>query len=135
MMASTVHSARFTVPVADSQSPHGTWWPHTRSLADQLTHLVQAWPADRGRISRILYSPPDWDDRPHSVLVNGRRMKTGSFPRDDTHQVTLVMHDGQRRTISVIPPGTSRSDANGLLAGFGDGETERPGWENEGGHV
>lgn len=135
-MASSVHTATLALrPGPDPQSPHGAWWPHSRSLSDQLTHLVDQWPAVQGRISRILYSQPDWDDRPHSVRVTGRRMKTGSFPRDDTHEVTLVLHNGQRRRITVIPPQTSHREANEILDEVADDEWGDRGWENEGGHV
>lgn len=137
MASSTqLHSARFALRpgVVDRKGPHGAWWPRTRSLGDQLAELIGEWPTAHGRVTRILYSPPDWDDHPHSVLVNGRRMKTGAFPHDDTHQVTLVLHDGQRRQITVIAPQTSRHDAMDLLRpdrAPDDGTT----WENEGGHA
>jgi hypothetical protein len=105
-------------------------------LSDQLTLLFDLWPSSQGRIARILYSPPDWDDHPRSVPVSGRRVKTGSFPRDDTHLVTLVLNSGLRRTITVIPPNTPRRKACSLLDTVaGDGPEVPPGWENEGGHV
>lgn len=37
-----LHSARFAIPNPDGQPPQGTWWPHTRALVDQLTHLIHA---------------------------------------------------------------------------------------------
>jgi hypothetical protein len=120
-MASSVRSPRFAAPGPDDQRPHGSWWPSSRSLVDQLPHLIQAWPVEKGSISRILYSPPDWDDHPRSVLVVDRHMKTGSFPQDDTHQVTLVLHNGQRRSITVIPPETSTRDAGDQLDAIAEG--------------
>lgn len=115
-MARPVHRSKFALrPGADMQPPHGAWWPETRSLSAQLTHLVDHWPLAEGHISRVLYSPPDWDDHPRSVHVTGRIIKTGSFPRDDTHQVTLVLSDGQRRAITVIPPDTPYSEARAAL--------------------
>ena len=137
-MASSVqvtHSGRFALrPSPGRKGPDGAWWPQTRSLGDQLPELIDQWPTVQGGVSRILYSPPDWDDHPHSVLVNGRRMKTGSFPRDDTHQMTLVLHNGQRRVITVIPPETPRGEAMDLLRpdrAPDDGTT----WDDEGGHA
>jgi hypothetical protein len=61
-------------------------------------------------------------------------MKTGSFPRDDTHEVTLVLHDGQRRAITVIPPGTPRQEAMDLLHPEQEPD-DRATWEDEGGHA
>lgn len=117
-MASSVHTSRFALRTdPPPKAPHGAWWPQSRSLSEQLTHLIDQWPADEGKVSRILYSRPDWDDRPRAVQVTGRRMKTGSFPADDTHLVTLVLQNGLRRTITVIPPETSDRDARKLLDG------------------
>lgn len=110
--------ARFALrPVFDRRSPDGAWWPENRRLGDQLGELFALWPAGRGSIIRVLYSPPDWEDRPRSVAVPGRRIKTGSFPHDDTHQLTLSMFDGERRSITVIPPDTPAQDAEAALTG------------------
>lgn len=132
----SIHSARFAFrPGLHPELPKSAWWPQSRSLSEQLTHLIDQWPSDEGRVSRILYSPPDWDDHPHSVHVTGRRMKTGSFPRDDTHELTLVLHNGQRRTVTVIPPETSQREATDLLDRVAEDGPDGPGWENEGGHI
>lgn len=137
-MAHTAQStppARFALRAGSNpKAPSGAWWPRTRSLDHQLADLIDHWPAAEGRVSRILYSPPDWDDHPHSVQVTGRRMKTGSFPHDDTHEVTLVLHNGERRRITVIPPQTPRREAAALLDGITDKVSDEGGWENEGGH-
>jgi hypothetical protein len=135
-MARPVHRSKFELrPGPDAQPPHGAWWPESRSLSAQLTHLVDHWPIAEGHISRILYSPPDWDDRPRSVHVTGRTIKTGSFPRDDTHQITLVLANGQRRTITVIPPDTAYPEARALLDSIAETESGHHGWESEGGHA
>jgi hypothetical protein len=49
------------------------------------------------------------------VPVPGGRVKTGSFPRDDTHTLVLSMLDGSRRTIAVVPPDTEPDDAARIL--------------------
>ena len=117
---------RFTLrQVFDQQLPDGAWWPESRRLSGQLEELFALWPAGRGSIIRVLYSPPDWEDRPGSVAVPWRRVKTGSFPRPDTHQLTLPMFDGARRSITVIPP-----DPHEATAAL-DGALE----DHEGGHV
>jgi hypothetical protein len=115
-VATHIPSPRFVLrPVLDRSHPDGAWWPQSRSLGDQLGEFFDLWPADAGRIVRVLYSPPDWDDHPRSVAVQGRRVKTGSFPHDDTHELTLALLDGQRRTISVIPPETPMTEATEIL--------------------
>jgi hypothetical protein len=111
----------------DQGAPRGAWWPETRDLTDQLPALFALWPAEAGRIVRVLYSPPDWDDRPRSVQVSdGRRVKTGSFPRDDTHRLTLSMMNGKRYAITVIAPDTSAAAAADVLSTFAAETTARP---------
>jgi hypothetical protein len=88
-------------------------------LGDQLATLFALWPAQAGRIIRVLYSGPDWEDHPRSVEVgNGRRVKTGTFPEDDSQLLTLSMMSGQRRAIHVIAPATPTAEAAGVLASF-----------------
>jgi hypothetical protein len=135
------HARRFAVRATfDKNEPYAAWWPRNRTLADQLDDLFSAWPPHAGRIVRVLYSPPDWDDRPRSVAVAGRRVKTGSFPRDDTHQLQLTLGDGVRRAITVIPPKTAAQAAHDILTAVeADGSvdtsrTEQAVWDNEGGH-
>jgi hypothetical protein len=143
-MATHTSATRFALrPVFDRGLPDGAWWPESRRLSEQLGELVALWPPEAGRIMRVLYSPPDWDDHPRSVAVPGRMIKTGSFPRDDSHQLTLSMRDGHRRSITVIPPDTRTQDAEEVLDGVtgaapgrrtppGD---DQPGGDNEGGHL
>lgn len=116
----------------------GRWWPRTRSLADELPAFVDAWTPGFTRIQRVLYSRPDWDDRPRSVKVTGRWLKTGSFPRDDTHRLTVSLANRTECLVTVIAPHTEDAAARRLLDGStgsrGD-ESANRGWDNEGGAV
>lgn len=114
-MTSQAQIRRFAVrPTFDKNLPYGAWWPRNRTLSDHLGDLFAAWPPPAGRIVRVLYSPTDRDDRPPTVAVTGRGLKTGSFPCDDTRALSLTHRDGGRR-------GASRE--------------EQPVWDNEGGHT
>lgn len=94
----------------------GAWWPENRTLEDQLQYLFASWPPAHARISRVSYSPPDWDDRPRMVAVGeGRLVKTGSFPRDDTHLIVLTLSDGSRQSIRVIAPDTPPDEAAAII--------------------
>jgi len=104
--------------VPDRKLSDGAWWPKSRCLSDELGQLFALWPPAVGRIVRVLYSPPDWDDRPRSVALARGRVKTGCFPRDDTRVLILTMLDGRRLTIDVIPSDTPADLAAELL---GDG--------------
>lgn len=99
----------------DSTRADGAWWPRNRNLGEQLEELFTSWPEEAGTIVRVLYSPPDWDDHPRSVAVGARRIKTGSFPRDDNHELQLSLLGGQRRFITVIPPDTEADAAAAAL--------------------
>ena len=115
-MATDPRSSRFSHRTTHAGAvPDAVWWPRNRSLVDQLPDLITLWPAAAGHVARILYSPPDWDDRPRKVDVGDRIMKTGCFPRDDTHLVTLTLANGDHRTVLVIDPETPLSDARALL--------------------
>ena len=144
-MATHEPTTRFALrPVFDRRLPDGAWWPENRRLSDQLGRLFAFWPPEAGRITRVLYSPPDWEDPPRSVEDPGRRIKTGAFPRDDTHQLPLSRLDGTRRSITVSPPETPLREARGILDQVKGVEPEsrshtraagEPGWDSEGGHL
>lgn len=126
--------------VFDRDLPDGAWWPQNRSLSDQLKRLFGMWPPEAGRIQRVLYSPPDWDDHPRLVDVDGRWVRTGSFPDDDTHLLTLTMLDRNRRAIVVIPPDTTLVEARAILVEIDPSASaslpdEHLDWDNEGGHL
>lgn len=121
-MATEVHQRRlaFGEPVY----PHrldGVWWPTSRRLSDQLGTLFEMWPPQHGRIIRVLYSPPDWDDRPRRVPVPGGFVKTGNFPNDDTRQVILTLMDRRRIILGVIPPDTPDDVAADALTAAEEG--------------
>ncbi len=126
------------VSARPAPEPDGAWWPRSRSLAHELAGFFEAWPPERGRIQRILYSSPDWDDHPHSVTVPGRRVKTGTFPREDTHVLTVSMADRSDHVITVVDPSASTTEAHRLMSGFSDtdeSDMALPRWNGEGGSL
>jgi hypothetical protein len=82
----------------------GGWWPWTRDIAVELADLVDHFPAELGRVHRAVFSPPDWDTAPRAVPVARGRIKTGSFPSDDTRMIVLRMSTHQDLRILVVPP-------------------------------
>lgn len=137
-MATQTMTSRLTLrrDVGQRRQWQGAWWPRSRRLRDALPELFASWPPEAGRIARVLYSPPDWDDRPRMVAIPGRRVKTGCFPHDDTHTLVLSMGDRSRLTITVIPADTDAREAAAILGRVAP-ETDRgamhPVWDNEGG--
>jgi hypothetical protein len=108
-------------PSADRRTFDGAWWPRSRALSLELVQLFAAWPAEGGYISRVIFCPRDWDDVPGTVPIPNRRgrVKTGLLPIDDTHRLVLMMLDGQRRTLAVIPPSAAEETAMRYLRAFG----------------
>lgn len=94
----------------------GGWWPRSRDLALEVADLVDHFPAHLGRITRVLYSPPDWDGVVHHVRVAGRQVETGALSADDTdpvdtHHADLQTTDLTTLRLLVVPP--SFDDADG----------------------
>ncbi len=129
--------------VGEVESPvAGAWWPQSRDLQDEAADLVDHFPADVGRVNRLLYSRPDWD-----AAVVGRRgvhkiravrgpIKVGSFPSDDTHLMVLTMASGRRLKLAVIPSGLAPADGARRLEAAGtdtaqDDESHRARWDDE----
>lgn len=82
----------------------GGWWPQSRDIDIELADLVDQYPTVNGRVARALYSRPDWDRQPLSIRVTRGRLKTGSFPRDNTHMIVLSMSTGNQFKLLVVPP-------------------------------
>jgi len=99
----------------------GGWWPQSRDLRVEAADLVDHFPPEVGRINRLLFSRPDWDDG----VVDGRGLrrvqaargpvKVGSFPRDDTHQMVLAMASGRQLRLLVVPSDAGDAEAHRLL--------------------
>jgi hypothetical protein len=83
----------------------GAWWPQSRDLQLELADLVDNFPTEVGRVYRVLYSRPDWDTSPRAITVARGRLKTGSYPRDDTHVIVLRMSTRTDLRLLVVPPG------------------------------
>lgn len=98
----------------------GICWPASRDLSNELADLLARWPATTAAITRILFSRPDWDEHPRSVQIGARRLKTGSFPGDDTHLLTISQANGSRLRLLVIPPDCEPTTAREVLEAAND---------------
>jgi hypothetical protein len=82
----------------------GAWWPQTDDIDIELADLVDHFPDRLGTVYRVLYSKSDWTGRPRTVATARRRVRTGFFPRDDTHLMLLSMSTRRSIRLLVIPP-------------------------------
>lgn len=122
----------------------GAWWPRSRNLQREAADLVDNFPAEIGRISRLLFSRPDWDNPSHdgrgvrTIRAARGPVKVGSFPSDDTHLMILTMGSGQRLKLLVIPSDTPLAEGEQRLRAFAgpgtdtaDGAVDWERWDAE----
>lgn len=110
-----------------SQPLDGGWWPQSRDLTAELGDLVDNFPAKHGRIVRVLFSPPDWDDSPKRVPTRAGYVKVGFDPHDDTHVVVVQTSERQELCLLVVPPDLSRTKGEeALLASVTPGYAASP---------
>ena len=135
----------------------GAWWPQSRDLQEEAADLIDNFPHRVGRISRRLYSRPDWDSdagasSAHKIRAARGFVKVGSFPSDDTHLVVLSMASGYRLRLLVVPHDTDAERAEEIMEQAADDRnTQRPAqllgldgpdqshigqqiWDNDGAH-
>ena len=106
--------------LSDPDRPHpldGGWWPQSRNLGVEMADLVNGFPADRARIVRALYSPPDWEDAPKRVTTARGYIETAAFPRDFSPVMILTTSDRQKLCLLVIPSDFSESQGEAALEG------------------
>jgi hypothetical protein len=104
----------------------GVWWPQSRNLQAEAADLIDNFPSgEEGRVYRLLYSRPDWDDSVvegrgiRSVQARRGAVKVGSFPSDDTHLMILTMATGRRLRLLVVPSSTEPDEAHRQLRAAG----------------
>lgn len=93
----------------------GGWWPQSRHLASEMGDLVNNFPADRGRIVRALYSPPDWDDAPKRVTTSRGYIEVAPFPRDQSPVLILTTSEREKLCLVVIPSSLSTREGQAAL--------------------
>ena len=104
----------------------GGWWPQSRDLLVELADLVDHFPAGFGRIVSATVSRPDWEVVPRHIRIAGGSMKVGSFPREDTHLVTLKTSDRAVLRVLVVPSDYLRDGDEALLAAATIGSARSP---------
>jgi hypothetical protein len=103
--------------LSDPERPHpldGGWWPQSRNLGAEMADLVNNFPAERARIVRALYSPPDWDDAPKRVTTSRGYIETAAFARDFSPVMILTTSDREKLCLLVIP--SDLTEAQGTAA-------------------
>jgi hypothetical protein len=104
--------------LSDPTRPHpldGGWWPQSGNLSVEMGDLVDGYPAERARIVRALYSPPDWEDAPKRVTTARGYIETASFLREYSPVMILTTSDRRKLCLLVIPHDLSPSQGEAAL--------------------
>ena len=72
----------------------GMWWPYSRDLTREAAHLIDDFPAGRGRIDRLVYAPDDWDVVATEVFTSYGRVKVGFLAADRRGGIVLLRLTG-----------------------------------------
>lgn len=105
----------------------GGWWPQSRDLTRELGDLVDNFPPALGRVVRVMYSPPDWDDAPRRVPTRRGYVKAGFDADDDTHVLVLTTSERTELCLLVVPHDLSRGKGEeALLAAVTPGYASSP---------
>ncbi len=109
----------------------GVWWPQSRNLQVEAADLIDHFPDQVGHINRLLFSRPDWDN----PVVDGRGVrriqarrgpvKVGSFPKDDTQLMILLLSSGRRVNLRVIASAIDPAEADRQLRANDEGDSSR----------
>ena len=117
MSASSVSVVRPRVAVrlrvADQPSRDrldGGWWPQSRDLGVELADLVDHFPAEHGRVVRVLYSPRDWEPAAPTPENSFGALEV-TARRGSHHLVQLETSTGRVMEVLVVP--SSMSTAQG----------------------
>ena len=123
-MTSTEHDepTKTRVPLrlrlSDPDRPHpldGGWWPQTRDLGVELAELVNQFPAERARIVKATYSPPDWDETPKRVTTARGYIETMPFRQEFSPVLIVTTSERHKLCLLVIPPELSAADGEAAL--------------------
>jgi hypothetical protein len=95
----------------------GAWWPRTDDLGDQAVELAEAvggaWHA---RVARINYNPVLWTATPRRIRREGTPLRMGWFPSPEPQELTLLLLDGRRVELLVVPPGAPADQAERAMS-------------------
>lgn len=95
----------------------GAWWPRNDNLRDQAVELAEAvGSAWKGRVIRITFDPSIWTATPRRIGRDGTPLRLGWFASREPQELTLVMLDGRRVELLVVPPGTGTDQAEWVMA-------------------
>lgn len=119
---------RFREPVSTDGFVDAAWWPRSRDLEAEIGPLLETlWAAGRD-VDRVAFNTGYWDAAQRRIVVDGHRVRLGSFAQQDRLMVELT--DAWRTDhvdVLVIDPDTRADVADRILANVSvAGNNDRP---------
>lgn len=84
----------------------GAWWPHSRSLVDELPDLLAVLSVRLGPIERVVYSLANWFRTPDRIVALGRSVRLDGYHYQPMNTVYVVGVNRERLTLLVLAPET-----------------------------
>lgn len=115
-----VHPLRLYLPVTIPEHARacldGAWWPYSDNLESQAVDLARVVGARwSGQVERITYDPSIWAATRRTIPRSGAALQMASSLSNEPHEVTLVMVDGRRVELLVVPAATPPHNADWMM--------------------
>jgi hypothetical protein len=106
----------FTSALGAQRHFDGGWWPHTRTLSEELPTLLAVVESRFGAvIGKISLSATAWDAAPERIIVGDRVIQVAWFRARDAHTIRLIGGEFWHLDLLVIEPDTTAAAAHAAL--------------------
>jgi len=95
----------------------GAWWPHTRTLSDELPALLAAVASRFGPVARVSMNATEWDTTLQQMTCSDGVVQLVWFRASDAHTIRLIGREHWHLDVLVIPPDTAADTAAAALSG------------------
>jgi hypothetical protein len=82
----------------------GGWWPRSRDATAELPGLIAELSYRAGRVSRVALQADAFDNIPHKLTVDGRKVHVAWFRYMNKNTVILTMAGRDDLVLLVVPP-------------------------------
>ncbi|MFD8725667.1 DUF5994 family protein [Streptomyces sp. NPDC059629] len=103
------------------RSIDGAWWPRSYDLLVELPRLLAGLPREWGDITSVTVSGAVWSAAPGRILVSNQVVRLRrALAANAPHTVVLVAPGRGRWDLVVVPPDTTETAAEPLMAAAAD---------------
>ncbi|RPE42191.1 hypothetical protein EDD90_5299 [Streptomyces sp. Ag109_O5-1] len=104
-----------------TRSIDGAWWPRSYDLLVELPRLLAGLPREWGDITSVTVSGAVWSAAPGRILVSNQVVRLRrALAANAPHTVVLVAPGRGRWDLVVVPPDTTETAAEPLMAAAAD---------------